>query len=206
MRDRRRRSNTTLPYAQKLHVADVLALYPQGGVNGRELTALLQGDMGEKGFADAEVDTILAVDTATGRVTGPHTANPCKMPQVYTKMYGPGRVFYQDYFGEQTGVIREIESDLRGWLRSIYYTVSGEGVGELVAMAQAAGAPPMSALETLRHGPLCMPEGAKLKDAPLNGPRAVAVRCINERTRPTGSFQDRPPAQGQRKKQREQHR
>lgn len=96
-------------------------------------------------------------------------------PAEYHKVVtGPGRVFYQDYFGEQTAVIDEIESDLRGWLRSIIYTVSGEGVGELVAMAAAAGAPPMSALETLRHGPLCMPEGAKLKDAFLNPPTLPA--------------------------------
>lgn len=27
-------------------------------------------------------------------VDGPHTANPCAMPQVWTKMYGAGRVFY----------------------------------------------------------------------------------------------------------------
>lgn len=27
-------------------------------------------------------------------VDGPHTANKCKMPQVWTKMYGKGRVFY----------------------------------------------------------------------------------------------------------------
>jgi pimeloyl-ACP methyl ester carboxylesterase len=90
-------------------------------------------------------------------------------PAEYHKVVtGPGRVFYQDYFGEQTAVINEIESDLRGWLRSLYYTVSGEGVGELVAMAAAAGAPAMTPLETLRHGPLCMPEGAKLKDAFLS--------------------------------------
>jgi uncharacterized protein len=27
-------------------------------------------------------------------VPGPHTGNPCRMPQVWTKMYGKGRVFY----------------------------------------------------------------------------------------------------------------
>jgi type 1 glutamine amidotransferase len=27
-------------------------------------------------------------------VGGPHVANPCRMPQVWTKMYGAGRVFY----------------------------------------------------------------------------------------------------------------
>ncbi len=27
-------------------------------------------------------------------VDGPHTANPCAMPQIWTKLYGSGRVFY----------------------------------------------------------------------------------------------------------------
>lgn len=30
----------------------------------------------------------------TAGAGGPHVANPCRMPQVYTKMYGKGRVFY----------------------------------------------------------------------------------------------------------------
>jgi type 1 glutamine amidotransferase len=30
----------------------------------------------------------------TAGVDGPHVANPCKMPQIWTKMYGAGRVFY----------------------------------------------------------------------------------------------------------------
>ncbi len=30
----------------------------------------------------------------TSGVEGPHVANPCKMPQVWTKTYGKGRVFY----------------------------------------------------------------------------------------------------------------
>lgn len=39
-------------------------------------------------------NTLAYTEFPTPGVTGPHTANPCKMPQVYTKMYGPGRVFY----------------------------------------------------------------------------------------------------------------
>src|SRR5690606_16517165 len=27
-------------------------------------------------------------------VEGPHTENPCDMPQIWTKMYGKGRVYY----------------------------------------------------------------------------------------------------------------
>jgi len=30
----------------------------------------------------------------TAGADGPHTANACKMPQIWTKMYGSGRVFY----------------------------------------------------------------------------------------------------------------
>jgi uncharacterized protein len=30
----------------------------------------------------------------TSGVEGPHAENPCRMPQVWTKMYGKGRVFY----------------------------------------------------------------------------------------------------------------
>ena len=33
-------------------------------------------------------------DFPTPGADGPHTANPCKMPQIWTKMYGKGRVFY----------------------------------------------------------------------------------------------------------------
>jgi type 1 glutamine amidotransferase len=33
-------------------------------------------------------------DFPTAGIEGPHTQNPCKMPQVWTKMFGTGRVFY----------------------------------------------------------------------------------------------------------------
>lgn len=60
-----------------------------------------------EGLADFEVESeqyylhtdpgnvVLATcDFPTAGVDGPHTGNPCKMPQVWTKMYGKGRVFY----------------------------------------------------------------------------------------------------------------
>lgn len=60
-----------------------------------------------EGLADFEVESeqyylhtdpgnvVLATcDFPTAGVDGPHTSNPCKMPQVWTKMYGRGRVFY----------------------------------------------------------------------------------------------------------------
>ena len=39
-----------------------------------------------------------------GLVEGPHTDNPCEMPQVYTKMYGKGRVFY-NALGHQRDIL-----------------------------------------------------------------------------------------------------
>jgi type 1 glutamine amidotransferase len=40
-------------------------------------------------------NTVLATTTFPNpKIDGPHVANPCKMPQVWTKMYGKGRVFY----------------------------------------------------------------------------------------------------------------
>jgi len=60
-----------------------------------------------EGLADFEVESeqyylhtdpgnvVLATcDFPTAGVDGPHLGNPCKMPQVWTKMYGKGRVFY----------------------------------------------------------------------------------------------------------------
>lgn len=43
---------------------------------------------------DPGLDVLATCDFPAPGVEGPHTANPCKMPQVWTKMYGKGRVFY----------------------------------------------------------------------------------------------------------------
>ena len=78
---------------------------------------------------------------------------------------GPGKQFYQDYFGAQDGIIREMEEGVRAWLLGIMYTVSGEGVADQIAAAAAAGIGPMDPVETIRNGPLCVAEGARIKDA-----------------------------------------
>ncbi|WP_370331056.1 alpha/beta fold hydrolase [Mycolicibacterium hippocampi] len=80
---------------------------------------------------------------------------------------GPGRVWYQDYFAAQDGIIVEIEEDLRGWLWGLTYTVSGDGVLAASEAAVAAGVDleAMDPIDVIRAGPLCMAEGARLKDA-----------------------------------------
>lgn len=79
----------------------------------------------------------------------------------HVQLAGPGRTFYQDYFSEQTGIIDEIEKDLRRWYLGITYTVSGEAV----AAAVASGQVPADPVQALRYGPLCMADGAQLCDA-----------------------------------------
>ncbi len=43
---------------------------------------------------DPGVNVLATCDFPTPGADGPHTDNPCKMPQIYTKMYGKGRVYY----------------------------------------------------------------------------------------------------------------
>lgn len=43
---------------------------------------------------DPGVRVLATTPFPTSGVDGPHTANPCQMPVVFTKMYGSGRVFY----------------------------------------------------------------------------------------------------------------
>lgn len=55
---------------------------------------------------DPGVRVLAYTEFPTAGVDGPHSANPCRMPQVYTKMYGKGRVFY-NALGHQRNVLEE---------------------------------------------------------------------------------------------------
>lgn len=85
----------------------------------------------------------------------------------HLELAGPGRVWYQDYFAVQDGIITEIEEDLRGWLLGLTYTVSGDGMMAATKAAVDAGVDleSMDPIDVIRAGPLCMAEGARLKDA-----------------------------------------
>jgi hypothetical protein len=53
---------------------------------------------------DPGVNVLAYTEFPLPGVSGPHEANPCRMPQVYTKMYGRGRVFY-NALGHQRNVL-----------------------------------------------------------------------------------------------------
>ena len=72
---------------------------------------------------------------------------------------GPGQTFYQEYFAAQDAVIDEIEMDLGRWLTGLLYSVSGD------ALAQVSPAREQDPIEQLRHGPLCVPDGARMCEA-----------------------------------------
>ena len=84
-----------------------------------------------KGLSDFEVcseqyymhtdpgNHVLAVcDFPTAGADGPHTANPCAMPTVWTKMYGNGRVFYNALGHHRDVLEAEVPRELmrRGFL------------------------------------------------------------------------------------------
>ncbi|MFY9233525.1 MAG: ThuA domain-containing protein [Fimbriimonadaceae bacterium] len=66
--------------------------------NPHEITAGI-GDFSVKSeqyylHTDQGNNVLAHTEFPTPGVAGPHTGNPCRMPQVWTKMYGAGRVFY----------------------------------------------------------------------------------------------------------------
>ncbi len=67
---------------------------------------------------DPGVNVLATCDFPLPGVDGPHVENPCKMPTVYTKMYGKGRVFY-NALGHHADVLEaEVPKELmrRGFL------------------------------------------------------------------------------------------
>lgn len=67
---------------------------------------------------DPGVNVLATCDFPTPGAEGPHTANPCRMPQIYTKMYGAGRVYYNALGHHRDVLEAEIPRELmrRGFL------------------------------------------------------------------------------------------
>ncbi len=53
---------------------------------------------------DPGVNVLATCDFPNPAADGPHVKNPCKMPQIYTKWFGKGRVYY-NALGHQANVI-----------------------------------------------------------------------------------------------------
>lgn len=78
---------------------------------------------------------------------------------IHREIAGADSDFYQDYFAARDGVVAEIESDLRSWLRDIVVMLSGDSPAQFLPVL--AG---QTTLEGIRNGGLCIPHGGRLKD------------------------------------------
>jgi pimeloyl-ACP methyl ester carboxylesterase len=87
--------------------------------------------------------------------------------EIHRAVAGPGQDFYQVYFSGLGAVIEEIECDLRGWVRDLMWTVSGDA-------AAASGFSPagMDPIELIRASALCLPRGGeRMRDRFVSPPR-----------------------------------
>jgi pimeloyl-ACP methyl ester carboxylesterase len=79
--------------------------------------------------------------------------------EIHEAIAGPGQDFYQVYFGALGPVIDEIEQDLRGWVRDLMWSVSGDA---MAASGLDLSAPDPVAL--IRASPLCIPHGRRMRE------------------------------------------
>ena len=61
---------------------------------------------------DPGVTVLATCDFPTPGVDGPHVENPCRMPQLYTKMYGKGRIFYNAIGHRASDLEAEVPKEL----------------------------------------------------------------------------------------------
>ncbi len=72
---------------------------------------------------------------------------------------GRGLDFYQVYFSALSGIIGEIEADLRGWVRDLTWTVSGEALAAAGLVMEGA-----DVLALTRASALCLKPGERMRD------------------------------------------
>jgi len=78
--------------------------------------------------------------------------------EIHQALSGPGQDFYQVYFGTLGPVIDEIEEDLRGWVRDLMWSTSGDAMA--ASGLSLDGADPV---ELIRASALCIPHGQRMR-------------------------------------------
>jgi pimeloyl-ACP methyl ester carboxylesterase len=86
--------------------------------------------------------------------------------EMHRAVAGPGRDFYQVYFSTLGPIIAEIEEDLRGWVRDIMWTVSGDALA-----ASGFTLEGMDPIELIRGGALCIAHGHRMRERFQTPPR-----------------------------------
>ncbi len=86
--------------------------------------------------------------------------------EVHRRIAGPGQDFYQVYFSALGPIIDEIETDLRGWVRDLMWTVSGDA-----AAASGFSLKGKDPVELIRSSALCIERGQRMRDRFGSPPR-----------------------------------
>ena len=79
--------------------------------------------------------------------------------EAHRRVAGEGQDFYQEYFGALGPIVDEIEADLRGWIRDVVHSFSGD-----------APFPPgldlgkVDVVQLIRSSGACIPHGARMRD------------------------------------------
>ncbi|MFD1860806.1 alpha/beta hydrolase [Aeromicrobium camelliae] len=121
-------------YRMLRHVADNLALLEVLG----ETQAVVVGHDWGAPIAWASAHLRPDVFRAVAGLSVPFTHSGFSRPTESFAAMGGDEEFYISYFQEPGRAEAEIEADVRGWLRGMYFTASGEGV----RAAKAAGLGP----------------------------------------------------------------
>jgi pimeloyl-ACP methyl ester carboxylesterase len=79
--------------------------------------------------------------------------------EIHQAIAGPGQDFYQVYFATLGPVIDEIEQDLRGWVRDLMWSVSGDAMA--ASGLQLDGADPVP---LIRASALCIRHGERMRE------------------------------------------
>ena len=79
--------------------------------------------------------------------------------EIHRAVSGPDLDFYQVYFSTLDPIIDEIESDLRGWVRDITWTVSGDALAAAGFVMQGK-----DQIELIRAGALSLKPGDRMRD------------------------------------------
>ena len=86
--------------------------------------------------------------------------------EIHRAVAGKGQDFYQVYFSTLGPIIEEIESDLRGWVRDLMWTVSGDALA-----ASGLAFESMDPIELIRGGALCLARGQRMRERFATPPR-----------------------------------
>ena len=79
--------------------------------------------------------------------------------EAHRRLAGEGQDFYETYFSALDAIITEIEADVRGWLRDVVYSFSGDA-----PLPPGVDLAKIDVVELIRMTAACVPHGGRMRD------------------------------------------